>query len=83
MRIAAFDDGKIGVVANDETVVDVTDLVAAVRAARARGSAARSDHPLRRARAGAGAPRRPRAAACRSPRRGCTRRSPGRRRSSA
>jgi 2-keto-4-pentenoate hydratase/2-oxohepta-3-ene-1,7-dioic acid hydratase in catechol pathway len=27
MRIAAFDDGKIGVVASDETVVDVTDLV--------------------------------------------------------
>ena len=27
MRIAAFDDGKIGVVATDETVVDVTDLV--------------------------------------------------------
>lgn len=27
MRIAAFGDGKIGVVAGDETVVDVTDLV--------------------------------------------------------
>lgn len=27
MRIAVFDDGKIGVVASDETVVDVTDLV--------------------------------------------------------
>ena len=27
MRIAAFDDGKIGVVGGDETVVDVTDLV--------------------------------------------------------
>jgi len=27
MRIVAFDDGKLGVVANDETVVDVTDLL--------------------------------------------------------
>lgn len=27
MRIAAFDEGKIGVVAGDETVVDITDLV--------------------------------------------------------
>ena len=27
MRIAAFDDAKIGVVANDDTVVDVTDLL--------------------------------------------------------
>ena len=27
MRIAAFDDARIGVVANDDTVVDVTDLV--------------------------------------------------------
>ena len=27
MRIATFDDGKIGIVANDETVVDVTDLL--------------------------------------------------------
>ncbi len=27
MRIAAYDDGKMGVVANDDTVVDVTDLV--------------------------------------------------------
>jgi 2-keto-4-pentenoate hydratase/2-oxohepta-3-ene-1,7-dioic acid hydratase in catechol pathway len=27
MRIAAFDEGKIGVVADDETVVDVTDLL--------------------------------------------------------
>ena len=27
MRIAAFGDAKIGVVANDESVVDVTDLV--------------------------------------------------------
>ena len=27
MRIATFDDGKIGIVANDEKVVDVTDLL--------------------------------------------------------
>ena len=27
MRIAAFDDARIGVVANDDTVVDVTDLL--------------------------------------------------------
>jgi 2-keto-4-pentenoate hydratase/2-oxohepta-3-ene-1,7-dioic acid hydratase in catechol pathway len=27
MRIAAFDEGKIGVVADDETIVDVTDLL--------------------------------------------------------
>ena len=27
MRIAAFDDSRIGVVANDDTVVDVTDLL--------------------------------------------------------
>ena len=27
MRIAAFDDGKIGVVAADDTVVDITDLL--------------------------------------------------------
>ncbi len=27
MRIAAFDDGKVGLVASDDTVVDVTDLV--------------------------------------------------------
>ena len=27
MRIAAFDDSRIGIVANDDTVVDVTDLL--------------------------------------------------------
>ena len=27
MRIAAFDDARLGVVANDDTVVDVTDLL--------------------------------------------------------
>ena len=27
MRIAAFDDGKLGVVGDDQTVVDITDLL--------------------------------------------------------
>ncbi|MCC2630088.1 MAG: fumarylacetoacetate hydrolase, partial [Thermomicrobiales bacterium] len=27
MRIAAFDDARIGVIANDDTVVDATDLL--------------------------------------------------------
>ena len=55
MRIAAFDDDRIGVVARDDTVVDVTDLLHAVRSAGTRGSVAGADYAFRSAPAGTGA----------------------------
>ena len=83
MRIAAFDD------AQDRRRRERRDgrrchrSRAAVRAAGPGGSAARSDHPLRRAASRSWSAGPPPAAASRWPRRDFTRRSPGRRRSSA